>query len=172
MINEFFDITRFNLSSLPLEREELPLKFLLEQLVEEFYPMLTVGGRKVQLEIGEEMTLYGDADKLARVFSNLIKNAVSYSYSNSTIVVKSWTDEKTAIITVTNQGKQIPREKLNMIFDKFFRLDGARSTETGGAGLGLAIAKEIVTQHGGQITAESNEQCTVFSVFLPAKILQ
>lgn len=66
-----------------------------------------------------------------------------------------------------NQGKTIPKQKLDTIFEKFFRLDDARVTNTGGAGLGLAIAKEIVTLHKGTITAESNNGITVFTVKLP-----
>ena len=66
-----------------------------------------------------------------------------------------------------NQGKTIPTEKLNAIFEKFFRMDEARNTNTGGAGLGLAIAKEIVTLHGGTINASSENELTTFTVTLP-----
>lgn len=171
LINEFFDITRFNLSSLPLEKEEIPLRFMLEQLADEFYPMLSEGGRRVEITADEKLTVYGDADKLARVFGNLIKNAISYSYENTAITIKG--EEKQAegknvfVLSVSNEGRQIPKEKLNMIFDKFFRLDTARSSSTGGAGLGLAIAKEIIVQHGGSISASSDEKHTVFTVLLP-----
>lgn len=167
LINEFFDITRFNLSSLPLEKEEIPLKFMLEQLTEEFYPMLSVGNRRTDVAVPEELLIYGDRDKLARVFSNLLKNAIAYSYENTTVMIEGKVMEDKVVVMVTNQGKQIPREKLNMIFDKFFRLDASRATTTGGAGLGLAIAKEIVVSHGGEIDAESNEKNTVFTVKLP-----
>ena len=66
-----------------------------------------------------------------------------------------------------NQGRTIPKQKLDTIFEKFFRLDDARSSNTGGAGLGLAIAKEIVTLHGGTIEAHSGNGITVFTVTLP-----
>jgi two-component system sensor histidine kinase VanS len=71
------------------------------------------------------------------------------------------------IITFTNDGDQIPTEKLETIFEKFFRLDASRSSQTGGAGLGLAIAKEIVAAHGGRITAQSDTSRTTFTVTLP-----
>ena len=74
-----------------------------------------------------------------------------------------------AIISFTNHGKTIPQQKLNSIFEKFFRLDEARRTNTGGAGLGLAIAKEIVELHGGKISASSSDEKTVFQVELPVK---
>lgn len=172
LINEFFDITRFNLSSLPLEKEEIPLRFMLEQLADEFYPMLSSGNRRVEISVSEELAVYGDADKLARVFGNLIKNAVSYSYENTAILINAGErrveGKGLLLLTVSNEGRQIPPEKLKMIFDKFFRLDNARSSNTGGAGLGLAIAKEIIVQHGGSIYASSDEKHTVFTVVLPA----
>lgn len=78
-------------------------------------------------------------------------------------------DQDKIHITFTNQGPVIPAEKLNSIFEKFYRLDSARSSSTGGAGLGLAIAKEIITAHQGTISAESAENGTVFSICLPAE---
>ena len=72
------------------------------------------------------------------------------------------------MIAVSNHGATIPTHKLDMVFEKFFRLDEARRTNTGGAGLGLAIAKDIVELHGGTITAESADEITTFCVILPA----
>ena len=72
------------------------------------------------------------------------------------------------VIAVSNHGATIPTHKLDMVFEKFFRLDEARRTNTGGAGLGLAIAKDIVELHGGTITAESADEITTFCVILPA----
>ena len=76
-------------------------------------------------------------------------------------------DAGSVIICFKNQGKTIPKEKLSSIFDKFYRMDEARNSDTGGAGLGLAIAKEIVTLHGGKIFAASESQQIVFQVELP-----
>lgn len=167
LINEFFDITRFNLSSIPLEKEEINLNFMLAQLADEFYPLLEKGQRKVSLQLEDSLNVFADADKLARVFSNLLKNAISYSYENSSITIEAKQLELEIYIKFINQGKVIPPQKLNTIFDKFFRLDQSRSTNTGGAGLGLAIAKGIVVQHGGNILAKSNEKETTFTVTLP-----
>ncbi|HBM80741.1 MAG TPA: hypothetical protein DD426_07885, partial [Clostridiaceae bacterium] len=86
---------------------------------------------------------------------------------NSVIDISAERKDKNIVITFTNQGNPIPLQKLDMIFEKFYRLDSSRSSHTGGAGLGLAIAKEIVTAHGGTITAESSEEHTVFTVTLP-----
>ena len=167
LINEFFDITRFNLSSIPLEKEEINLNFMLAQLADEFYPILSKRGHSIELDLQDNMTIFADRDKIARVFSNLLKNAISYSYENSVIKIKAKQDKKNTVINFVNTGKVIPKQKLNNIFEKFFRLDSSRATNTGGAGLGLAIAKNIVLQHGGDISAESNEKETTFSVKIP-----
>ncbi|NBJ92824.1 sensor histidine kinase [bacterium 1xD42-62] len=167
LINEFFEITRYNLQQIVLEKETIDLSFMLMQLTDEFYPLLTNHGNTIELQAEEGLTVYGDSMKLARVFNNILKNAISYSYPNSPIKVFAGKREKDIFICFINQGKTIPAEKLNAIFEKFFRMDEARSTNTGGAGLGLAIAKEIVTLHGGTINASSENEMTTFSVTLP-----
>lgn len=167
LINEFFEITRFNLQTLVLNQEKINLLFMLQQMADEFYPMLAPQGKQVSVNVPEGLTLWGDADKLARVFNNILKNAMAYSYENSVIDISAAQQEKDMVITFTNQGNPIPRQKLDTIFEKFYRLDSSRSSHTGGAGLGLAIAKEIVTAHSGMITVESSEEHTVFTVILP-----
>lgn len=168
LINEFFEITRFNLQNIPLNKEKIPLSYMLMQMAEEFYPILTPGGKSVALDAPDDLILLGDPDKLARVFNNILKNAAAYSFPDSVIRIRARRCEDLIRITFTNQGPQIPPEQLTAIFEKFYRLDTARSTATGGAGLGLAIAKEIVTAHKGTITAKSSEHETVFAIELPA----
>jgi two-component system sensor histidine kinase VanS len=142
---------------------------MLQQMADEFYPMLTPQGKQVSVNVPDNLTLWGDADKLARVFNNILKNAIAYSYENSVIDIFARQQDKNIIITFTNQGNPIPQGKLETIFEKFFRLDTSRSTNTGGAGLGLAIVKEIVNAHGGDISVQSNIENTVFTVILPQK---
>ena len=167
LINEFFEITRFNLQSIPLNRENIHLSYMLLQMAEEFYPILTPGGKSVRLDVPEDLNLYGDPDKLARVFNNILKNAAAYSYPDTVIEIRARQERNAVRITFTNQGPQIPEAQLNAIFEKFYRLDSARSSSTGGAGLGLAIAKEIVTAHQGTISASSGPEGTVFTIELP-----
>lgn len=172
LVNEFFEITRYNLSEMPLERQHLDLCCLLRQLTDEFYPALTAHGNTLTLQAPDTLPLYGDADKLARVFNNLLKNAVAYSYPGTAITVQAAAGEGGITVRVTNRGPTIPPERMQAVFERFFRLDSARPSEnggsSGGAGLGLAIAKEIVTRHGGTITAESADEITTFTVTLPA----
>lgn len=167
LINEFFDITRFNLSNLTLEQETVNLTRMLEQITYEFQPILAEKGLAWQLQLMPDLYLVCDPDKLERVFDNLFRNAVNYSYQETPITVSLEATSGFAVIRVQNHGKTIPPDKLGRIFEQFFRLDSSRGSSTGGAGLGLAIAKEIVELHGGLITAESAEESIAFSVAIP-----
>lgn len=167
LINEFFEITRYDLQHISLEKETIDLYYMLIQMTDEFYPVLSAHENTIKLVANEDLTVYGDSDKLARVFNNILKNAIAYSYPCTEIIVRAKAIDASVQITFCNHGKTIPTSKLDAIFDKFFRLDETRATNTGGAGLGLAIAKEIVSLHGGSITAESENEITTFSVSLP-----
>lgn len=166
LINELFDITRFNSEKIILEKEEINLGMMLEQIIEDFYPVLKENNKEIEFIPENKIIINGDSDKLARVFGNLIKNAVYYS-TDSKIEIKINKAGNNADIVVSNRGRKIPEEKLKRIFEKFYRVDSARTTKTGGSGLGLAIAKEIVELHGGTIRAVSDEKYTRFYVELP-----
>ena len=169
LISEFFEITKFNLQDIVLEPVELNLSMMLEQLADELYGVLREKNLTCEVEAAEDMVVYGDADKLARVFDNILRNAVSYCYPNTKIRIQAEMTEEGNRIVFSNRGKQIPKEQLGTIFEKCYRLDEARHSTTGGAGLGLAIAKEIVELHGGTIWAESDDKETRFIVTLPNK---
>lgn len=167
LVNEFFEITRYNLQSVPLNKEKIDLGYMMVQITDELYPQLSAQGKTIELNIDESISIFGDAEKLARVFNNILKNAVAYSNEKSLISVTAQKDSNGTIIRFKSEGA-IPEDKLGEVFDKFNRLNAARSSETGGAGLGLAIAKDIVTAHGGSIRAESNATHTEFVVRLPS----
>lgn len=166
LINEFFEITRYNLQQIILEKERVDLVFLLLQLADEFYPLLQAHGNTVRLDLEDGLAVYGDPEKLARVFQNLMKNAVAYSYENTEIRLEAAAVSDRIRVSIRNRGRTIPAQKLESLFEKFFRLDDARGTDSGGAGLGLAIARDIVTLHGGTIGARSENEETVFTVEL------
>ena len=160
LINEFFDITRFNLTNIQLEPERVNISRMLEQIGFEFHPILAEKDLKLETEIKPNVEMLCDPDKLARVFDNLLRNAVNYSYAGTTIYLSmDYEPIKDEVkICVKNHGKTISPDKLDRIFDQFFRLDSSRRSSTGGSGLGLAIAKEIVELHHGTITAESENE--------------
>lgn len=168
MINEFFEITKYNLQQIILEEEMIDLYYMLVQLTDELSPLLSANGNTIVLNVDENLSIYGDPDKLARVFNNVLKNASAYSYSDTEIIISAEEKENTVVISFQNKGNTIPQQKLSTIFEKFYRLGEARSSNTGGSGLGLAIAKEIVTAHEGTITAYSENNTVVFVITLPA----
>lgn len=167
LIDEFFDITRFNLQYISVNKTKTNLSLMLYQLADEFYPMLSAQRKTAEVVAPEDLILWGDADKLSRVFNNILKNAIAYSYENCAIKIEAFYKDNDVVINFSNQGDVIPKEKLDTIFEKFFRLDASRPSNTGGAGLGLAIAKEIVDAHGGTISVQSNQDKTTFTVTLP-----
>lgn len=166
LINEFFEITRFNMSHIVLNFQTINLTWLLEQLVSEFTPMLTEKGLTCRLDVPRNVLLRCDADKMERVFDNLLRNAINYSYRGTEICIKVAIDEN-VIVTCTNCGRTIPKEQIDRIFEQFYRLDSERSSSTGGSGLGLAIAKHIVELHHGKIWAESKDEKIQFTVMIP-----
>lgn len=119
------------------------------------------------MQIAESIELVCDADKLERAVDNLIRNAISYSYANTQIFISLAQIDKGIRICVQNKGKTIPPEKIERVFEQFYRLDLARSSDTGGAGLGLAIAKEIIELHHGTISAYSEDDIIRFIIQLP-----
>lgn len=170
LINEFFEITRYNLQTIVLEKKNFNLSYMLFQMADEFYPMLSEKNQEVVVNADDNTMFCGDPDKLARVFNNVFKNAIAYGYENSKITIDVIREDTNAIITFKNYGNSIPLQKLNSIFEKFYRLDESRGTETGNAGLGLAIAKEIIILHEGEIYAESNDDYTIFHIKIPGII--
>ena len=167
MVNEFFEITRYNLQQICITKESIDLYYMLVQLTDELSPILAEKGNGTVLQADENLRILGDPDKLARVFHNILKNAAAYSYPGTDILISAEEKQGAVVIRFQNKGKTIPQEKLRSIFERFYRLDEARTSNTGGAGLGLAIAKEIVTAHGGTIRAESEKETVTFMIALP-----
>lgn len=164
LINEFFEITRFNLSNITLQYSNINLTRLLEQLIYEFKPILKEKNLKCTLNSTSDIMLHCDANKIQRVFDNLLRNAVIYSYTDTEVAITTELQENTIVITFENFGNPIAEEKLKLIFEQFYRVDTSRNTTSGGAGLGLAIAKHIVELHKQwfrDIVSKSNYTATL-----------
>ncbi|MCL1855295.1 MAG: HAMP domain-containing histidine kinase [Clostridia bacterium] len=166
LVDEFFEITRYNFQTGSLSKESIDLYTMLAQMTDEFYPLLAAKGMRAVLHVPEDMVIYGDSEKLARVFNNVLKNAIAYSPDKSDVDITGAIFRDTASVVFTNAGS-LSKDKLTAVFEKFYRLDSARSSDTGGAGLGLAIAKEIIVSHGGRIYADSDGGQTSFTVEIP-----
>lgn len=167
MVNEFFEITKYKSQKITLSKETIDLYYMLVQLSDELSPVLAPRGNTVTLHLDENLTIEADPEKLARVFNNILKNAASYSFPHTEILIFAEKLEHEVIIRFQNSGEDIPNEALASLFNKFYRVDQSRSSDTGGTGLGLAIAKEIVTLHGGAISTSSKNHVVTFTVSLP-----
>ena len=170
MINAFFEIARYNLQEIHISKARVDLYYMLVQLADELSPMLCANGNSVRIQADENITVEADPEQLARVLNNILRNAAAYSFPNTEILISAAETRDAVRITFTNEGKTIPKEKLSMLFEKFYRLDEARASSTGGTGLGLAIAKEIVTLHGGTLSAASEDNRIEFSIELPREV--
>ncbi len=168
LIEDLFSYTKLMSGEITLHRLEIDIVKLLEQMVEEFYPLFQDNGLECTFQKKvDEIKISLDPELIARAVQNLLSNAVKYGKDGKQIIVSVEKKQREAKISVTNYGLIIPKESLDMIFEKFYRVEESRSRRTGGTGLGLNIAKEIIVLHGGNIGVESGEQGTTFTVILP-----
>lgn len=169
LINEFFEITRFNLEDRSLKRSDVDVKLFLEQIADVFYPQACAKHIAIVVEAPGNQTFSVDADKFARACENILRNAVTFAHAYTAIKVCAThvdTERGSWEITIANEGDEIAADHLDSIFEKFYREDKARNSASGGAGLGLAIAKEIVLAHDGSISATSVDGQTVFTIVI------
>lgn len=159
LINEFFEVARYNFTQMALEYSTVNLTVMIEQLLYEFKPVFDKKGLSYSTELAPDIMVICDTEKIERVFDNLLRNVFNYSYPDTEIKVLLIENPGEGVkFIVENRGKTIPKEKIACIFDRFFRIDSSRSTETGGAGLGLAIVKEITELHKWSIKCESENE--------------
>ncbi|MGP6140375.1 sensor histidine kinase [Jeotgalibaca sp. A127] len=168
LVDDLFEYTKVRQTSTPLNYTRINLGNFLEQMAAEFE--LESAKQEMAIEVimeSEPLMIEADVDKIARVFSNLISNALKYGKGGSWIKIVVDKVGSEALISVKNNGPKIPEEALEELFGRFYRVESSRSHQTGGTGLGLAIAQSIVALHGGYIYAESNENETKFVMRLP-----
>ncbi|MCJ7843132.1 HAMP domain-containing histidine kinase [Lederbergia sp. NSJ-179] len=167
LIDELFEITRMNYGRLTLEKTRLDIDELLSQLKEELYPLFEKNHLIARVNFKSPLTILGDGDLLARVFENLLINAIRYGTDGQYVDIHGFVDAEDVVVQVINYGNQIPPEEIPHLFEMFYSGDQARTFQDGGTGLGLFIAKNIIEQHGGTITVESSVIRTQFEVRLP-----
>ena len=167
MINELFEITRYNLNEIELEKAWINLFDMLSEIKEEHFPQLQAAKKQAEITMAKDIRLFGDAEKLARVFNNLFRNAILYSDPETTVHIFAKNSDQGVEVDIENTCKPLSEAKLNRLFDQFYRAKDPTQPEVPGAGLGLAIAKEIVLLHGGTISAENTDTGIRFRVCLP-----
>jgi signal transduction histidine kinase len=167
LIEDLFGFTKLNYGKIAMHVTKVDIIKLLSQLLEESYPNFEKRGLSYELQSNVPAKMINaDGNLLARLFDNLINNAIKYGAEGKRVTVRVHAEADTVQVSVANYGYVIPAEELPLIFDKFYRVEQSRSTTTGGTGLGLAIVKNIVDMHGGKITVKSDLNGTVFTVTL------
>lgn len=166
LIDELFEITRMNYGMLPVEKKRINLTDLLNQLKEELYPLLKKKHLVARMDCAPYLPILADGEMLARVFENLLTNAIRYGYDGQYVDINGFIDVDEVVVQVVNYGHSIPPDELPYLFDMFYTGDKARTHQEDSTGLGLFIAKNIVEQHNGTITAESSVIKTIFEVRL------
>ena len=124
------------------------------------------------LDIADGLLVHGDERQLVSAVGNLVENAVKYSHEGDVVQVRVRVDDAAIEVMVADQGVGIPRRDLDRVFERFYRVDRARSRDTGGTGLGLAIVRHVATNHGGDVLVSSEEgEGSTFVLRLPASLV-
>ena len=168
LIHDLFNYTKLTSGEITLHRSKIDLVQLVEQMVEEFYPLF----QEEELECTTKynisyLEMNMDGELIARAVQNLLSNAIKYGKDGKHVYVELECLEQEVQIRVTNYGLVIPEESIKHLFDKFYRVERSRNVKTGGIGLGLNIAQEIVHLHGGRIQVTSGASGTCFTIALP-----
>lgn len=167
LIDELFEITRMNYGMVNIEQKVIDLSELLVQLNEEMYPSFEKNELAARCTIAAQLVIVGDGELLARVFENILTNAIRYGGDGHFIDMNAYREGDEVVVQIINYGDQIPEEALPHIFEMFFTGDKARAHQGGGTGLGLFIVKNIVEKHRGTISVQSDLIRTCFEVRLP-----
>jgi two-component system, OmpR family, sensor histidine kinase SenX3 len=168
LVQEIINLSRLQDSD-PLS---VPSELNVQDLVSEAIDQSQVGAdsRKIQISSGEiaNGVVLGDRDQIIMAVQNLVENAVNYSPEGTKVTVSSMVEDGIVTITVIDQGIGIPESEKDRIFERFYRVDPARSRQSGGTGLGLSIVKHVATKHGGEVSVWSVEDVgSTFSLKLP-----
>ncbi|NCB92173.1 MAG: HAMP domain-containing histidine kinase [Clostridia bacterium] len=133
------------------------------ETAEAFYPLSKTHEKKLDIQVQQGLTYHGDEKSIRQIVSILLDNAVKYSSQQGEISLKLYKKGKNVILEVQNPADDLPTGRLDMLFERFYRLDASRNSETGGSGIGLSVAKAIVNAHKGKITAysENGRELTV-----------
>jgi two-component system sensor histidine kinase VicK len=174
MINDLLNLSRMDLGTARLDKEYVNLNELFNHILDRF-DMILKNGEKSEKNytIKRDFTrrdiwVEVDTDKIQQVLDNIMNNAIKYSPDGGIITCRLVETHNHVIMSITDQGLGIPKEAISHVFDRFYRVDKARSRAQGGTGLGLAISKEVVQMHGGRIWVESREgEGSTFYISLP-----
>ncbi len=157
VVSDLLTLVQMDSQNVKLTRENLSIAALIKENAHRLQPIADQKGQQISLTLSDPCDIYADKSKLNQVIYNLMENAVKYTQSGGQIKVSLVRQGRDAIFTVSDNGPGIPKENLPHVFDRFYRVDKARSREKGGTGLGLSIVHQLVLLHGGAIRVESEE---------------
>ena len=171
LVNELLDLARMESGAIRIEPRETVVQDLGSRIVRKFHSLAQENGVRIEAKFPEQPICgWLDEDSMEQVLTNLVDNAIRHTPENGTVALEMEKSAEGVIIKVRDTGSGIPVQDLPFIFERFYKADKARKRGGSGTGLGLAIAKHIVEEHGGRITAESQEgKGTVFTIHLPDK---
>ncbi|MBQ9300801.1 MAG: HAMP domain-containing protein [Clostridia bacterium] len=168
IVSDLLTLVRMDVKDVKLSRENMSLAALVKDTEHLLTPLKEKRGQKLVLSLQDDCDMYADRTKLQQVVYNLMENAFKYTQEGGTVWVTLQRSGRSAVLRVQDNGPGIAAEHLPHIFDRFYRVDKARSRDAGGTGLGLAIVHQLVMLHGGEIHAESEVgKGTAFTVELP-----
>lgn len=173
LVEDLFEYTKVQQHGAPVNLMTVDLGQLLEQVGASFELEADKKGMAINVSCEPTpLSITADPEKLGRLFSNLVANALKYGHGASYIHLTAKQLGEKVVITVANDGEKIPAEAVKHLFERFYRVESSRNKATGGTGLGLAIVQSIVELHHGSVTARSDDQETAFVVTLPVKQVQ
>ena len=169
LVEDLRTLSRADAGELALTRRPIPPATLLEDAAAAYHPLALERGIEVRREIAPDLPEVDvDPDRMAQVLGNLLSNALRYTLKGGVVTLAASLLEYEVEIRVQDTGPGIEAEDIQHVFDRFYRADKSRQRDSGGLGLGLAIAKSIVENHGGRIWAESpDDSGTTFVIMLP-----
>ncbi|MEK1386486.1 HAMP domain-containing histidine kinase [Limosilactobacillus fermentum] len=173
LVEDLFEYTKVQQHGAPVNLMTVDLGQLLEQVGASFELEADKKGMAINVSCEPTpLSITADPEKLGRLFSNLVANALKYGHGASYIHLTAKQLGEKVVITVANDGEKIPAESVKHLFERFYRVESSRNKATGGTGLGLAIVQSIVELHHGSVTVRSDDQETAFVVTLPVKQVQ
>ena len=155
LIQDLLDLSKIEQQGYTVQFVPTSLQEVLIRTVEVTSPRLDEKNMQFDVDIVRDVYVMGDANRLIQVFTNLIANSITYSPENTVVTLRIKENENYGIVEVEDQGIGIEKSEIPRIFERFYRVDKARSRNSGGTGLGLAIVKHLVEAHHGKISVES-----------------
>lgn len=168
IVNDLLTLMELEITEMKIDFEMANLKAIAEKVHSNMTHLAAEKDIDFRLSVAEELEFKFDPDRIKQTLINIISNAIKYTDRGGTVELKLYSEYDSVVVEISDNGIGIPEESLPHIFDRFYRVDKARARATGGSGLGLSIANQIVSLHGGKIEVESKlGEGTTIKIRLP-----